>query len=134
MVQVPKSACKDSKNGPIGNSHGSEREPIEIDDRRKHTRYELSVPVQLCVTDHPTIQGLTIEISEGGFGATISTLLEVDHRMFVTPIGYNTMLAVVRWIRGRVYGFEFLELSSEQQQMIRDQCRKLPLHSCSLDF
>jgi hypothetical protein len=54
--------------------------------------------------------------------------------MFVTPTGYNTMLAVVRWIRGRAYGFEFLELSSEQQQMIRDRCRKLPLHCNSSDF
>jgi c-di-GMP-binding flagellar brake protein YcgR len=105
-----------------------------IDDRRKHTRYQLSVPVELSMTDHPTIRGLTIEISEGGFGATISTLLEVGHRMFVTPIGFNAMLAVVRWIRGRVYGFEFLDLSSEQQQTIRDHCRKLPLHCSSLDF
>jgi c-di-GMP-binding flagellar brake protein YcgR len=107
---------------------------FEADDRRKHTRYQLSVPVQISMTDHSTIQGLTIEISEGGFGATISTLLEVGHRMFVTPIGFNAMLAVVRWIRGRVCGFEFLELSSEQQQIIRDHCRKLPLHCSSLDF
>ena len=104
------------------------------DDRRKHTRYQLSVPVQLSMTDQPTIQGLTIEISEGGFGAMISTLLKVGHRMLVTPVGYTAMLAVVRWIRGRVYGFEFLELSSEQQQIIRDHCRKLPLHCSSLDF
>jgi hypothetical protein len=27
-----------------------------------------------------------------------------------------------------------LELSSEQQQMIRDHCRKLPLYCSSLDF
>jgi hypothetical protein len=99
-----------------------------IDDRRKHTRYQLSVPVQLSMTDRPIIQGLTTEISEGGFGATVSTLLEVGHRVFVTPIGHNAMLAVVKWIRGRAYGFEFLELSSEQQQMIRDRCRTLPLH------
>ena len=52
--------------------------------------------------------------------------------MFVTPIGYNAMLAVVRWIRGSAFGFsEFLELRSEQQQMIRDHCRKLPLHCSS---
>ena len=107
---------------------------FETDDRRKHTRYELSVPVQLSMTDHPTIQGLTIEISEGGFGATISASLAVGHRILVTPIGNNAMSAVVRWIRGRVYGFEFLELSSEQQQVIRDHCRKLPLHCSSLDF
>ena len=107
---------------------------FETDDRRKHTRYELSVPVQLSMTDNPTIQGLTIEIGEGGFGATISTLLEVGDQMFVTPIGYNAMLAVVRWIRGGICGFEFLKLSSEQQQTIRDHCRNLPLHCSSLDF
>jgi c-di-GMP-binding flagellar brake protein YcgR len=104
------------------------------DDRRKHTRYQLSVPIQLSMTDRPTIQGLTLEISEGGLGATTSASLEVGHRMVLTPIGYNAMLAVVRWIHGRAYGFEFLELSSEQQQTIRDHCRKLPLHCSSLDF
>ena len=100
------------------------------DDRRKHTRYQLSVPIQLSMTDRPPIEGLTMEIGEGGFGAAVSASLEVGNRMVVTPIGYNAMLAVVRWIRGRAYGFEFLELSSEQQQRIRDHCRKLPLH-CS---
>jgi hypothetical protein len=99
-------------------------------DRRKHTRYQLSVLVQLSVTDRPTIQGLTIEICEGGFGATIDASLEVGDRATVTPIGYNAMLAVVRWSRGRAYGFEFLELSSDQQQRIRDNSRTLPLH-CS---
>jgi hypothetical protein len=82
------------------------------------------------MTDRPAIEGLTMEIGEGGFGAAVSASLEVGNRMVVTPIGYNAMLAVVRWIRGRAYGFEFLELSSEQQQRIRDHCRKLPLH-CS---
>jgi hypothetical protein len=61
------------------------------------------------------MHGLTTEISEGGFGVTIGALLELGHRVFVTPIGYNAMLAVVRWIRGRAYGFEFLELSLEHQ-------------------
>jgi c-di-GMP-binding flagellar brake protein YcgR len=104
------------------------------DDRRKHTRYDLSVAIQLSLTDRPTIQGRTTEISEGGFGATISASLDVGHRMVVTLIGYSAMVAVLRWIRGRAYGFEFLELSLEQQQRIRDQCRKLPLHCSSMDF
>jgi c-di-GMP-binding flagellar brake protein YcgR len=103
-------------------------------DRRKYTRYQFSVPIQLSVTDRPTIQGLTIEISEGGFGATINASLEVGNRVTATPMGYNAILSVVRWVRGRAYGFEFLELSSDQQQRIRDHCRKLPLHCSSLDF
>jgi len=80
------------------------------------------------------MRGLTIEISESGFSAAISASLEVADRVVVTPIGYLAMLAVVRWIRGRAYGFEFLELSSEQQQRIRDDCRRLPLYRSSLDF
>jgi hypothetical protein len=112
---------------------GLKQSQCATDDRRKHTRYELSVPIQLSLIDRPTIQGLTSEIGEGGFGATISASLEVGHRTVVTLIGYNPMEAVLRWIRGRAYGFEFLELSSEQQQKIRDQCRKLPLHCGSLD-
>jgi hypothetical protein len=102
--------------------------------RRKHTRYQLSIPLQFFVTDRPIIQGLTIEISEGGFGATIDASLEVGDRATVNPIGYNAMLAVVRWSRGRAYGFEFLELSSDQQQRIRDHSRTLPLYCSSLNL
>lgn len=105
------------------------------DDRRKHTRYQLSVPIELSVTDRPTIHGQTIEISEGGFGATIgasSAPLEVGSRVSATPTGYYAVMSVVRWVRGRAYGFEFLELSSDQHQRIREHCRSLPLH-CSLD-
>jgi hypothetical protein len=69
------------------------------DDRRKHTRYQLSVPIELSATDRPTIQGLAIETSEGGFGATISVSsasLEVGSRVTATPIGYDAVLSVVR--------------------------------------
>ena len=89
------------------------------------------------MTDRPIIQGLTIEISESGFGAAIRAsgdFLEVGSRVNATPTGYNAMLSVVRWIRGKAYGFEFLELDTDQQQRIREQCRKLPLHCSSLDF
>ena len=115
---------------------GAKANQFGTDDRRKHTRYQLSVPIELSGTDRPTIHGLTIEISEGGFGATISASsapLEVGSRVAATPIGYDALLSVVRWIRGRAYGFEFLELSSGQQQRIREHCRRLPLH-CSSDF
>ena len=113
---------------------GLKQKQCGTNDRREYTRYRLSAPIQLSLTDRPTIQGLTIEISEGGFGATISASLEVGNRVAATPIGYHPMMSVVRWIRGKAYGFEFLELSSDQQQRIRDHCRKLPLHCSSSDF
>jgi len=113
---------------------GLKQTQSETNDRREYTRYQLSVPIQLSVADHPTIQALTVEISEGGFGATINASLEVGNRVSATPIGYDPMMSVVRWIRGRAYGFEFLELSTDQQQRIRDHCRNLPLHCSSLDF
>jgi c-di-GMP-binding flagellar brake protein YcgR len=113
---------------------GLQQTQFGTNDRRKHTRYQLSIPIQLSVTDRPTIQGLTIEISEGGFGATINTSLKVGNRATATPIGYNAMSAVVRWSRGTTCGFEFLELSSDQQQRIRDHSRTLPLHCSSLDL
>ena len=133
--RVPKSAC-DGFGGWFfrGDRMSLKQNQLGTDDRRKHTRYQLRVPIQLSVTDRPTIQGLTIEISEGGFGAAIGASLGVGNRAAATPIGYNAMLAVVRWSRGRAYGFEFLELTSDQQQRIRDHCRKLPLHCSSLDF
>jgi len=113
---------------------GLKQTQFGTNDRRKHTRYQLSVPIQLSVTDRPTMQGLTTEISEGGFGATVNASLEVGNRVTATAIGYDAMSSVVRWIRGRAYGFEFLELSSDQQQRIRDHCRTLPLHCGSSDF
>jgi len=103
-------------------------------DRRKAPRYRWSVPVEISKSDDPIRRGLTIEISDGGFSAAISASLEVGDRVVVTPSGYDAMLAVVRWIRGRAYGFEFLELSSGQQQRIKDDCRRLLLYRSSLDF
>jgi PilZ domain len=103
-------------------------------DKRKHRRYRLSVPLELSTTDGPVIRGLTIEVSEGGFSAALSAPLEVGDQVVATPIGYDAMPAVVRWIRGRAYGFEFLDLSIEQQNRIRNDCRRLPPYRSSLDF
>jgi c-di-GMP-binding flagellar brake protein YcgR len=60
---------------------GLKQAQLETNDRREYTRYQLSVPIQHAVTDRPTIQGLTIEISEGGFGATINASLQVGNRV-----------------------------------------------------
>ena len=103
-------------------------------DRRKHRRHRWSVPIEISAGDGPRMNGITIELSEGGFSAAISASLELGDRVDVTAVGYVVMLAVVRWVRGRAYGFEFLELSPEQQQKIKDECRRLPLYRSSLDF
>jgi len=103
-------------------------------DRRKHRRYRWSLPIEFSSGDGPRMNGITIELSEGGFSAAVSASLKLGDRVGVTSVGYNAMLAVVRRVRGRAYGFEFLELSPEQQQKIKDECQRLPLYRSSLDF
>jgi hypothetical protein len=44
------------------------------------------------------------------------------------PVAPGTISAQIRRQIGRVYGFEFLQLTKEQASKIQDDCRRLPLY------
>jgi hypothetical protein len=69
-----------------------------------------------------------MEISEGGLSALVGGAFNVGDRLELDPIGGAKAEAIVRRSRGRLCGFEFLNLSPEQIRNIRERCKKLPLH------
>ena len=98
-------------------------------ERRKHLRYRMTENINIICGDGRIIRGITLNISEGGLAAAISSPLVVGDRITLEPVGGGAVSAVVRCVLGRIYGFQFLSLSSEQVQRIRDACKRLPLHT-----
>jgi hypothetical protein len=125
-----------------------------IAERRRHSRHRLSAPITLSLANgttiqastiqvskiqgttiqEPMIQGMTIEISESGLSAAINAPLAVGDHVIIHSVGGGDVQAVVRRITGRIYGFQFLNLSVEQTQRLREQCRWLPRYTSVFDF
>lgn len=100
----------------------------EAIDRRRHPRYRFSVPLTICAADGLVIPGISIEISASGISAISASPLKINETVDLAPIANGKVLACVRHNVGKVYGFEFLNLTPDQTQQIIDNCRFLPLY------
>ena len=100
-----------------------------LNERRKHPRYRMTENINIICSDGRTIRGITLNISEGGVAAAISAPLVVGDRVRLEPVGGGAVSAVVQRVVGRIYGFQFLNLSSEQLQRIREACKHFALHT-----
>jgi hypothetical protein len=96
-----------------------------LPDRRRRLRYRFSIPITIRSTDGRAIPGISMEISESGMSAITAESLEVADTVELEPIAGGRVLAVVRRNIGRVYGFEFLDLTAEQIKRINDSCKLL---------
>lgn len=99
-----------------------------LPDRRRLPRYRFSTPITLRIPGGGTAPAITMEISESGLSALVGAAFHVGDRLEVEPVGGGKAEAIVRRSMGRLYGFEFLNLSPGQVQNIRERCKKLPLH------
>ncbi len=97
-------------------------------DRRRHPRYRLSVPISVHAPEGPAIPAITLEISAAGLSAVLAVPVKVGDTMQLEGIVAGAVSAQVRRQVGRVYGFEFLQLTPEQSSKIQDHCRILPLY------
>jgi PilZ domain len=95
-------------------------------DRRRHPRYRFSIPLTIRTADGEIMRAITIEISASGVSAITERSLRLNDRVELEPIAASKVLAVVRHNVGKVYGFEFLALSSEQSHAIVESCKLLP--------
>jgi hypothetical protein len=102
--------------------------PEGIPDRRRRPRYRFSIPITIRVANGVAISGITIEISESGLSAITADLLKVNDTVELETIAAGKVLALVRRNIGRVYGFEFLDLTAEQVQRIAESCKLLPVY------
>jgi hypothetical protein len=71
---------------------------------------------------------MTLEISERGLSAVFACPLAVGDTVQLEPVADDSVTAQVRHNVGKVYGFEFLQVTEEQTSKIRDDCRRLPLY------
>ena len=96
-------------------------------DRRRHPRYRYSVPITIA-SDGVATPGISIEISVSGISAISAYPLKLNDTVELAPIADGKVLACVRHNMGKIYGFEFLNLTPEQSQRITDRCKCLPLY------
>ena len=97
-------------------------------DRRRHARYRFSVPITIRSGQGTPIAGISIEISQSGISAITADPLKVNDTVEIEPIAAGKVSAVVRRNIGRVYGFEFLNLTPEQIKQIQESCKTLALY------
>lgn len=95
-------------------------------DRRRHPRYRFSVPLTIRSANGEIIRAITIEMSASGISAITERPLRLNDTVELESIAASKVLAVVRHNVGKIYGFEFLALSSEQSRAIVESCKLLP--------
>jgi hypothetical protein len=103
------------------------------EERRRHRRFRLSVPVTIRRSDGTVISSMTVEISESGMSVATAVGLQSGEIIEVEPVAGGKASAMVRRCVGNFYGLEFTALSPEQVERINEACRMLPVfHSQSL--
>ena len=95
-------------------------------DRRRHKRFRLSVPISISGSDASIIPAMTLEVSEGGLSAVLVSELQIGDTVKVYPVAGETLTARVCHRVGKVYGFEFLDVSDQQVSRLRETCSRLP--------
>jgi len=102
--------------------------PTATIDRRRYRRYRLAIPISVHSAEGALIPAITLEISDGGLSAVVAAPLKVGERVQLERVAPGTISAEVCRQIGRVYGFEFLQLTNDQADKIREECRRLPLY------
>jgi PilZ domain len=102
--------------------------------RRRHARYRSNfrVAVSHLGNHYQTVEGHCRDLSEAGIGILLAAELEngeVVSLSFSLPGSLPSweVRTVVRYRRGYQYGFEFLSLTSEQQESLKSYLETLPL-------
>ena len=101
-----------------------------LPDRRRHVRYRFSAPITVEPNGRSAIRGMSLEISESGMSALIGDVLVVGDTVRLEPVVDSRVSALVRRQSGKIYGFEFLNLTPAQIQRIAEVCKALPKYEC----
>ena len=99
---------------------------LPVPDRRRHVRYRLAVPITVYRKGAPAVRGISVEISESGMSALVGDELAVGDTVDLEPVAGSRISALIRRQMGKIFGFEFLNLTSAQIQRIGEICATLP--------
>ena len=125
-------SARENKILPVPMTCAEDESPIN---RRRYQRYEIDTQLQvtlLGLEQRGTLRGRSLNISEAGIAGVFVTVWDVGtpvHLEFSVPVTSNPVRvgAVVRSRSGYRYGFEFVDLSPEQREIIDKTCRILAL-------
>ncbi len=103
--------------------------------RRRSQRYEIDTQLHvtvLGVEQRGTMRGRALDISEVGIAGVFVTVWDVGtavHLEFLVPVTRKPVRVggAVRSHSGYRYGFEFVDLSPDQREIISKTCRTLAL-------
>lgn len=113
------------------------KRPPSVVDRRKYTRHRYSKDVEIHLekpgSRYNQYDAVSFEVSEGGMSAATPNILFMGERVQLYPIMGFRVSAIVRRKHGAMYGFEFIELTDEQRETIREKCEELPVFTSMLD-
>ena len=108
--------------------------PKPLTNQRRYQRYEIDTQLHVTtgVEQRGTKRGRSLNISEAGIAGVFVTewavgtpvLLEFSVPVTSSPVRVG---GVLRSHSGYRYGFEFVDLSPEQQEIISKTCRTLAL-------
>ena len=109
--------------------------PKPLINRRRYQRYEIDTHLRvtfLGVEQRGAMRGRSLDISEAGIAGVFVTEWEVGTPVrleFSVPVTSSPVMVggVVRSHSGYRYGFEFVDLSPDQREIISKTCRTLAL-------
>jgi len=110
-------------------------EPKPLINQRRYQRYEIDTQLhvtKLGVEQQGTMRGRSLDINEAGIAGVFVTEWEVGTSVrleFSVPVTTSPLRVggVLRSHSGYRYGFEFVDLSPDQRQVISKTCRTLAL-------
>jgi len=121
----------DKKGQPL--QTGAAKAPPDVANRRRYTRHRFSARVEIRREHELDLDAMMFELSEGGMSVATPNILTIGERVEVTSVAGHTVKAIVRRKHGALYGFEFVGMSEDLREKIRNLCRGLPLFKTILE-
>ena len=115
---------------PVGNSSGTKWKVV-----RAFPRFAIDIGFSLrpaLAEILGPVQGRMVDIGLGGFGGVLSTEVNLRQKLaaeFRLPGASEPLQlkVIVRYHKDSRYGFEFLDISREQRDQIRQACQDLEI-------
>jgi len=103
-------------------------------DRRRCPRFRYSLQMRIRCAAGSEMPAMSLEINETGMSAATGGALKIGETVEIEPVAGCKMQAIVRYNDGKIYGFEFFELSEDHVLQIRKTCKNLPLYFTTLSI